>query len=450
MKHIQIRKGHDLKIAGPPKKEVSVVKTPEFLVVEPSAIPKIKPKMLVKEGAQVKIGTPLFFDKLNPEVQFTAPGAGQITEISYGERRCIKQIVIKLDSKEESESFTSHSESDITQLKRDQIQAQLLKSGLWTLIRQRPYSKIANPADTPKAIFISAASSAPFSPDTGFILDQNNEGFQSGLNILNQLTGGKIHLVIPHGSDSKVLKAAKNVEISSVSGPHPSGNIGVLVHKIDPINPGEIIWHVNPQDVQTIGQFFLSGNLPLTKTVTVAGPGIETPGYYTFRRGSKINDLLAGQKLQDDVRFIGGNILDGTQKSDISTLGIWDDTLTIIPEGRERIMLGWGRLGFNRYSVSNTFFSKFQKPGSAKLDTLRNGSIRAIVPFGAIESVMPLDIMPTFLIKACLAQDIEEMIALGIHECDPEDFALCSFADVSKMDVMQIIRDGLDLIEAEG
>ncbi len=450
MKHIQIRKGHNLRIAGVPKPEVTVVRTPEFLVVEPSAVPRIKPKMLVKEGAEVKIGTPLFFDKLIPEVQFTAPGAGKVTEIRYGERRKVDQIVIKLNAQEETESFQSDSEPDWQTLTREQITDRLLKSGLWPLIRQRPYSKIANPADTPKSIFISAAATAPLSPDFGFLFSRGDEGFQTGMDLIGKLTDGRVHLIIPKESDSQVLKSVRNAEISTVSGPHPAGNVGVLIHHIDPINPGDIVWYLNPQDVQLIGQFFVSGTLPTRKTIAVGGPGVNNPGYFTIRRGTRIREILGTLQVNEDVRHISGSVLDGRQVTAENTLGTWDDTLSVIDEGRERILLGWGRLGFNRYSVSNTFMSKFQNQDQLGLTTLRNGSIRAIVPFGAIERMMPMNILPTFLMKACLAKDIDEMIALGIHECDPEDFALCSFADVSKMDVMQIIRDGLDLIEAEG
>lgn len=451
MSNIHIKKGHDLNFAGKPKKVFGKLGNPEILTVSPLDFPGIKPKILVKEGDEIKIGTPLFSDKLNSDLIFCSPGGGKVHKIHVGERRRIEYISIQLSSNEESESLPTYNENEIKNLKTDDIVKQLLKSGLWYLIRQRPFSKIANPSVKPKSIFVTANPTAPFSPDYQFILENDLSGFQEGLDILGKLTDGDVNLVIPKDTTLKALSMAGGANVHQFSGPHPAGNVGIHIHHIDPIRSvEESVWFVNLQDVQAIGNLFSSGEYPKYKYVTIGGSGVSDNHYLKTRRGMMISDILTHNKIDDDVRIISGDLLSGTKTTLSNSLGFYDDVLTIIPEGRKRHFLGWMTPGFSQYSLAGSFPSKLFGLKNYKTDTLMNGSKRAIIPFGQIESVLPMDILPTFLIKAILSRDFEEMDKLGIYECSPEDFALCTYADVSKMEISEIIQDGLDFMEAEG
>ena len=437
MAHIKIKKGHNIRISGQPKKVVLEAIQSTQLKVIPLDYKGIKPKLMVKVGDEVNIGTPLYYDKLQPTVKFSSPGSGTISDIKYGERRRIEEIVISLEDKEEFETFKKYDESEITVLNSDDIKGQLLASGLWVAIRQRPFSKIANPETTPKSIFISAYSTAPLAPSQEYLLAENVEGFQSGLNILSKLTSGKVNLVIDKKSNFEPFVNAKNVEIHTVSGPHPAGNVGIHIHHID-------------QDVKAIGELFLTGKYPTTKLVAVGGSCVEKHHYIRTRRGAVIGDLLKDNPAKDDVRIITGDVLTGRKTTIDSSVGFYDELITIIPEGRKRRFMGWALPGFDRYTLSNSFLSKMTGNKEFSLDTNQNGGERAIVPFGSWESVLPMDILPTFLVKSILARDIEEMEKLGIYECDEEDFALCAFSCPSKLEITEIIRQGLELMEKEG
>ncbi len=450
MAHIKIKKGHNIRISGQPKKVVLEAIQSTQLKVIPLDYKGIKPKLMVKVGDEVNIGTPLYYDKLQPTVKFSSPGSGTISDIKYGERRRIEEIVISLEDKEEFETFKKYDESEITVLNSDDIKGQLLASGLWVAIRQRPFSKIANPETTPKSIFISAYSTAPLAPSQEYLLAENVEGFQSGLNILSKLTSGKVNLVIDKKSNFEPFVNAKNVEIHTVSGPHPAGNVGIHIHHIDPIKQGDVVWVVSPQDVKAIGELFLTGKYPTTKLVAVGGSCVEKHHYIRTRRGAVIGDLLKDNPAKDDVRIITGDVLTGRKTTIDSSVGFYDELITIIPEGRKRRFMGWALPGFDRYTLSNSFLSKMTGNKEFSLDTNQNGGERAIVPFGSWESVLPMDILPTFLVKSILARDIEEMEKLGIYECDEEDFALCAFSCPSKLEITEIIRQGLELMEKEG
>ena len=451
MSNIHIKKGHDLNFAGKPKKVFGKLANPEILTVSPLDFPGLKPKILVKEGDEVKIGTPLFSDKLNSDLIFCSPGGGKVIKIQIGERRRIEYILIQLSSNEESEPLSTYNDNEIKNLKTDDIIQQLLKTGLWYLIRQRPFSKIANPSLKPKSIFIAANPTAPFSPDYEFVMEDDLSGFQQGLDILGKLTDGDVNLVISKDTTLKALSMAGGVNIHQFSGPHPAGNVGIHIHNIDPIRSADdIVWYINPQDVKAIGKLFTNGEYPKHKYVTVGGSGVKDNHYLKIRRGMHISEILAHNTVDDDVRIISGDVLSGKKTTQSNSMGYYDDVLTIIPEGRKRHFLGWMVPGFSQYSLAGSFPSKLIGLKNYQADTLMNGSKRAIIPFGQIESVLPMDILPTFLIKAILARDFEEMDKLGIYECSPEDFGLCTYADVSKMEISQIIQDGLDFMEAEG
>ncbi|MBC8213404.1 MAG: Na(+)-translocating NADH-quinone reductase subunit A [Candidatus Marinimicrobia bacterium] len=450
MAHIKIKKGHNIRIAGHPEQVVHNTIQLTRLTIIPLDYKGIKPKLLVKVGDEVKIGTPLFFDKLQPSVKFTSPGGGTVSDIKFGERRRIEEIVINLNKKESAESFKKYDESLITGLNSTEIKEQLLSSGLWTVIRQRPFSKIANPELTPKSIFVSTYATAPLAPNQEFLLSENSEGFQSGLNILSKLTSSVVNLVNDKKSDFDLFTKAKNVELHTITGPHPAGNVGIQIHHIDPIKQGDVVWTISPQDVKAIGELFLTGKYPTTKLVAIAGDGVEKQHYLKTRRGAVISDLLKDNPLNEDVRIITGDVLTGRKTTIDSAVGFYDNLVTIIPEGRKRLFMGWALPGLNRYSLSNSFLSKLLGKKEFSLDTNQNGGERAIVPFGSWESVLPMDILPTFLVKSILAQDIDEMEKLGIYECDEEDFALCAFSCPSKLEITEIIQQGLELVEKEG
>ncbi|NOZ09241.1 MAG: Na(+)-translocating NADH-quinone reductase subunit A [FCB group bacterium] len=447
MKHIRIKKGHDLRIAGRPEKLIQTAGTPRQLKVEPPNFSGIKPKLLVKEGDSVKIGTPLFYDKLHPRVKFTSPGGGVIAGIKFGERRRIEEIVIELSANEAAAEFGVN---DSSALSADEIKTQLLESGLWPVIRQRPFSRIADPETEPKAIFISARPTAPFAPDIEFLLGENSEGFQAGLDILAKLTAGKVNLVIPENTKTQCLAKADNVELYTISGPHPAGNVGIQIHHIDPIRPGEIIWYVSVQDVMAIGRLFTKGQLSVEKVVCLGGSALSKNHYLKIRRGMLMKDILKNNEIAGEARMISGDVLTGRKTSLENCVGFYDEIISVIPEGRERKLLGWMRPGWDVYSLTNAFFSRLRPKEDMVLTTNRNGGVRAIVPFGNWESVLPMEILPTYLIKSILARDIDDMEKLGIYECDPEDFALCAFACTSKQEVSEIVREGLEYIETEG
>lgn len=450
MKSFKIKKGHDLKLAGAPDKVFREVGRPRILRIEPPDFQGIKPKLVAKLDTEVKIGSPLFIDKLNPSVNFASPAGGKVTHIEFGERRRIERIEITLDTTEAHMVLKTYSASDLDSLSADAVRDHMLTSGIWPVIRQRPFSKVANPGSVPKAIFISAMPTAPFSPDMDFILSKNNEGFQSGLNLLAKLTSGKVNLVLPERCDNPALKNAKNVDIYSFSGPHPAGNVGIHIHHINPIRTGETVWYVSVQDVQAIGNLFLTGKLPVEKVISIGGSALSEKHYAKVRRGISFEDILKNNKVAEDSRLISGDVLTGRKSKLNSGLGYYDEQISVIPEGRQRHFMGWLSPGFKEYSLSNTFFTKVMGRKENILNTNFNGGKRAIIEFGNWENVLPMNILPTYLVKSILARDIEEMEKLGIYECDPEDFALCAFACTSKQEVAQIIRKGLDFIEKEG
>ncbi len=450
MKHIRIKKGHDLRIAGKPEKVIRSLAAPQQLKIEPLNFPGIKAKLLVKEGDVVKLGSPLFFDKLHPPVKFTAPGGGKISGIRFGDRHRIEEIILDLSAEEGAVDFGAHDSNAISNLSASDIKENLLESGLWPVLRQRPFSKIADPATEPKAIFISAKRTAPFAPDIEFLLTKNSAGFQTGLDILAKLTPGKVNLVIPENSNSVSLTEARNVELYSISGPHPAGNVGIQIHHINPIKAGDIVWYLDVQEVMAIGQLFSSGKLPVEKIICAGGSSLAKQHYLKIRRGMLLKDILKDNPISGEARIISGDVLTGKAVGLENSLGFYDEIVSVIPEGRKRQFLGWLKPGWDTYSLSNTFFSRLRPQKDAVLTTNRNGGVRAIVPFGNWESVLPMDILPNYLVKSTLARDIDDMEKLGIYECDPEDFALCAFACTSKQEVSRIIEEGLEFIEAEG
>jgi Na+-transporting NADH:ubiquinone oxidoreductase subunit A len=326
----------------------------------------------------------------------------------------------------------------------------MLKAGIWPFVRQKPYDIIANPADMPKAIFISTFSTVPLAIDNDFALYGMDELFQKGLDYIVKLSSGKTHLNTDGNTNpSKVFSAAKGVQINKVSGPHPAGNVGVQIHQIDPINKGDVVWYLHPQDVIAIARLFTVGKYDVSRIVALCGSQIQKPRYYRSIAGACISNLLNENTKDGKSRIISGDILSGTQINPDGCLGFYDSQLTVVPEGDEAEFLGWMLPGLHKFSASKTFLSWLFPSKKYNLDTNMHGEERAYVMTGEYEKVLPMDIYPTHLIKAIMIEDVELMENLGIYEVSPEDLALCEFVCTSKIEVQSIIRQGLDLVRKE-
>ena len=451
-KSIRIRKGLNIKLKGEADKVFVTADVPETFAIKPPDFHGLVPKLMVKEGNEVKAGTPLFYDKYNEKTIITSPVSGEVVEVKRGAKRKILEVKILADKEFRYEEFEK---ADPSTLDKKKISEQLIKVGIWPLIRQRPFSTIADPEENPKAIFISAFDSAPLAPDYDFILHGHGEEFQTGLNALAKLTTGKIHLNLRGElGHSKVFTNAKGVQLNKFKGPHPAGNVGVQIHHLDPINKGDTIWYLTPQDVLTIGRFFQQGRYDASRVVALTGSETTNPKYYKTWIGSAIKTIVDGNvKEGENLRYISGNVLTGTKIEADGYLGFYDAQITVIPEGDEAKFFmtdGWLSPGFKKFSLSRSYPSWLMPKKKYVLDTNTNGEERAFVMTGKFERVFPIDVYPLQLVKAIMVNDIELMEALGIYEVDPEDFALCEFVDTSKVNIQQIIREGLDTVKEEG
>ncbi len=442
-----IKKGLDIKLLGEAERTIVDLNAERFAVKPPDFLGCF-PKVLVKEGDNVKAGTPLFFDKYRDNIFFTAPVSGKVEAIKRGAKRKLMEIIIAADGKNETIDF---GKDNIDSLSREKVIDKMLKSGVWPVVRQRPYSTIANPTEKPKSIFIAAYDTAPLAPDYDLIVHGHGEEFQAGLDILKKLTDGLVHLNVDEKkTTSKVFLNSKNVQINSFSGPHPSGNVSVHISKLDPINKGEVVWYLYPQDVLTIGRLFLSGTYNAERVFACAGSEVLKPKYYKSFVGASIEKMITDNITDGDNRFISGNVLTGTKIEKDGFVGYYDSIVSVIPEGHHHEFFGWLVPGFNKFSFSRTFASKWLSPNKKRrLDTNLHGGVRAYVMTGQYEKVFPFDIYPMQLIKAVLVEDIDLMENLGIYEIDHEDFALCEVIDTSKTEIQAIIRNGLDLMRSE-
>lgn len=449
MINTHITKGHDINIAGKPTKKIVTLPCPKSVKITPENFKGIKPKLLVKEGDSVKIGSKLFYDKINPEIFFCSVVAGEVKNIKLGERRKIEEIEISCDG--DASDFSSPSIKSIDEYSRDEIKGVLLNSGLWPNIRQRPFSKIASSKDTPKSIFVSGMPTAPFSMDLNYILNDAGLFLKQGFKVLSKLTDGAINLVVDTNKEYDIFSDLEDITIHGFSGPHPSGNVGIHIHHIDPIaDKDDIVWYISLQDVNDFGRFFEDGAYPTEKYISVAGACLSDPSYYKIKKGTIVSDITKSQSLDNDHILISGDVLSGEKVSADSSMNYYSDILSVISHTKRRDFLGWILPGLKKYSLSRTFLSSLFDKEETSFDTRINGSRRAIIPFGRWEKMLPMDIIPDFLVKSILARDIEDMEKYGIYECDHEDFALCAYACQSKIEVSQIIKEGLELMEKEG
>jgi Na+-transporting NADH:ubiquinone oxidoreductase subunit A len=443
---VRLKKGFDIRIEGAAEKTIGSADSVLY-GVKPVDFPGLIPKLNLKPGAVVSAGTILFHDKLRPAVKFSSPVSGKVLSVERGERRKILEIVIEKNG----DDHIDFGKADPSNLERKEIIERLLTSGVWPLIRQRPYHVVANPEDLPKAIFISGFDSSPLAPDYNFIMQNVNASyFRTGITAISKLTGGKTNLIL-RGEDEadQVLGNVRGVEISYFSGPHPSGNVGVHIHHLDPLNKGEVIWFVGLQDILTIGRLFEEGIYRPERLVALTGSEVIHPQYYTMVSGGSIAPLVLDNLSSNSVRYISGNVLTGTKIKADGYLGYYDSQVTVIPEGNYFEFFGWALPGIRKYSFSRTFLSSLFPKRNFRLDTNIHGGERAFVVTGEYEKVVPMDIYPMQLFKAILAEDIDMMENLGIYEVAEEDFALCEFICPSKIEIQSIVRRGLDLMIKE-
>ena len=443
MNHISIKKGHDIRIAGVPPKEISTISGVETAAIIPKAFRGVKPKLMVNEGDKVQIGSPLFFDKNKPDVKWASPSDGTVKTIEFGPRRIINKIEISVQGSKAitGQAFTTE---QLSTSDRETILNCILEANLFPVIRQRPFNKVANPRKTPRDIFISAINTAPLSVDLETVINLDKDAFQAGITGLSRLTEGDVYVTSKRDMD------IQNAIVQTIWGPHPAGNVGIQIHHTRPLKPNDLVWTVNAQHVITLGKLFLTGAFDPKITVSIGGPGASMPETISANIGADIKTLVSNQDLKGPLRLVSGDVLTGQKVEPYQFLGYYDTAVTILHDSVNRPFMGMLAIGSSKskYSLTNTFMGFGKK--LFNFNTSQNGEKRAMVPLNAWEHVLPMDIYPNELYRSILAQDIEEMEQLGLWECDDEDFALCSFACPSKINVGAVIRNGLDLLESEG
>lgn len=452
---VHIRKGLDIRLAGAPGSDIVDLRPSGTVAVCPADFGGIKPRLLVREGDVVKRGTALFHDRKREALQGVSPAGGRVRSISMGPRRVIERIVIEIADREDVETHPRYAADGVLNLAREQILDLLEQTGALVYLRQRPFSGMADPAARPKSVFVNGMATAPFQGDPNLCVRGHETAFQAGLNALTRLTQGRVFLCLAQGAKepSPALTEAKRAEIVFFDGPHPSGNTSVHIHHVDPIKPGEVVWTVHAADLVLIGRLLTEGRVPDSRVIALGGPGIKEKdrSHYRVRIGESIDHLLEGRIEDGEQRVVRGDVLGGVQAAAGESLRALDRAVNVLPEDRERRLLGWIMPGLDQYSRSRTFLSRWLRPNARwDLGTNTRGSRRAMVITGLYDRYLPMKIMTDFLVRAVLAHDIEEAVKLGILEVDPEDFALPAFVCPSKMDLMGIMRQGIEEIAREG
>ena len=443
---IKLRKGLDINLKGKAAAEVVAVKEPGFYALCPDDFTGVTPKVVVKEQEYVMAGGPLFIDKNHPEVQFVSPVSGVVTSVERGARRKVLSITVEAAQEQDYEEF---GKEDVSKMDAVSVKAALLKSGMFAFIKQRPYDIVADPTVAPRAIFVSAFDTNPLAPDFELALKGEEANFQTGLDALAKIA--KTYLSISVNQKAAALTQAKNVTLTIFDGPHPAGNVGVQINNIAPINKGETVWTIDPQAVIFIGRLFNTGHVDLTRLVAVTGSEVKKPSYCKLKVGALLTNVFAGNVSTDkNLRYISGNVLTGKQITANGFLGASHSQVTVIPEGDDvHEMLGWIMPRFDQFSTSHSYFSWLMGKKEYTLDARVKGGERHMIMSNEYDRVLPMDIMPEYLIKAIIAGDIDRMEALGIYEVAPEDFALCEFVCSSKMELQRIVREGLDMLRRE-
>ncbi len=450
LKNIQLNKGLDIPVKGAAELRIEKSIVSDVVSVKPTDFKNLTPKLLVREGDDVKAGTILFADKYHPETGFASPVSGTVESVVRGEKRKLLEIRIKAA---QTTDYIKFNTPELNKATAEEIKKALLESGLWAAIKQRPYGIVANPADEPRAIFVSAFDSAPLAPDYNFTLKDEAANLQVAVDVLNKLTKGGVFVGV-NGKNAAESPFSKlnNIKLYGFTGAHPAGNVGIQINNIAPINKGEIVWTIDPMFMVAIGKLFTKGIYDVTRTIAVAGNRVEKPCYVTCVPGTQIKDLdfLTSKKeveifgQETGCRYISGNVLTGNNVGAEGSLGFYSNMVSVISEGNYYEMFGWAKpFRCGKFSFSKSYFSWLTPKKKYKVDTNTNGGQRAFVVSDVYGKVLPMDIYPVYLLKAILAGDIDKMEQLGIYEVIEEDFALCEYVCPSKIDIQDIISQGI-------
>lgn len=443
---IKITKGLDLPISGAPQQTIVEGRNVDTVAVIGTDYVGMKPTMSVREGDRVKLGQVIFSDKKTPGVNFTSPAAGVVKAINRGEKRALQSVVIQIDG-DDAVEFNKYEAGALAQLSREQVVEQLTASGMWTALRTRPFSKVPSPESSSRSIFVTAMDTNPLAADPAVIIAEHKDDFVTGLDLLAKLTDGKVFVCKAPGAD---IPSAASSTVEEFDGPHPAGNVGTHIHFLDSASENKTVWHIGYQDVIAYAKLFTTGKIWTDRVVAIAGPQVPEPKLFRTRLGANTDDLVTGIVKDADNRVISGSVFNGTTaEGPFAYLSRYSTQVSVLLEGREREFMGWVSPGSTRYSLLNIVTGKI---GNKLLDftTTTNGSERAMVPVGQFETVMPLDILPTQLLRSIICGDMDQAIALGVLELDEEDLALCTFACPGKYEYGPILRDNLTQIEKEG
>ena len=450
---IKVRRGLDLPINGTPEQVISEAPAARSVAVIGTDYHGMKPTMAVKEGDTVKLGQLLFTDKKTQGVCYTAPAAGTVAAVNRGERRVLQSVVIDIDSDEsddKKEKFAQYSVDDIANISRENVVENLVNSGSWTALRTRPYSTVPAIDSTPASIFVTAIDTNPLAADPALYITQEQSAFHTGLLILSKLTEGRVFVCKASDADFTAPNIP-NIKVESFSGVHPAGNAGTHIHFLDPVSTHKTVWTINYQEVIAIGHLFLTGYLYTKRVISLAGPRVESPRLLSTRLGANLDELCAGNVSGSNNRVISGSVFGGrTASGPFAYLGRYHNQVTVLQEGNDRPLLHYLRAGVNGFSTLGIYVSSLFKGKKFNFTTTTNGSERAMVPVGAYENIMPLDILPTQLLRSLIVGDTEMAQKLGCLELDEEDLALCTFVCPGKYEYGPILRDNLTRIEKEG
>ncbi|MCT4641673.1 MAG: Na(+)-translocating NADH-quinone reductase subunit A [Bacteriovoracaceae bacterium] len=444
---IKIKKGLDLPIEGTPEQKIYDAASVTKVAIIGDDVVGMKPTMMVKVGDTVKKGQVLFTDKKTEGVQYTAPASGEVLEVNRGAKRAFQSVVIKITG-DDSVTFNSHKGSDVSSYSADDVAALLQESGMWPSLRQRPFSKAAAPGTKPQALIINAMDTNPLAADADLIIESQKDAFAVGMKALSMLAPKTFVATKPNS----VVTTTEGVVKEEFSGPHPAGLSGTHIHFLAPVNENNITWYINYQEVIAIGHLIQTGSLFTQRVISIAGPAAKNPRLVKTRVGACIDELVADEKnTTDETRAVSGSVFGGRDASGpFAYLGRFHHQVSLLKEGRKREFLGWHSPGFNRFSVKSIYLSKLMGGRKFSFDTDENGSLRSIVPIGSYEKVMPLDILPTHLVRLLYSTNNEMLVKLGILELDEEDLSLLTFVDPCKNDFGPRLREKLTIIEKEG
>lgn len=448
-KNIVLKKGLNIPIAGEAELRVSKAIAPGIVAVCPTDFKGLLPRLLVKEGDSVLCGSPVIADKKNPDILLASPVSGTVKELVRGDKRKLLAVLIEADDEQKCVDF---GKKDVDGLDADAVRSAILQAGLWPWLVQRPYGILANPLETPRDIFVSAFNSAPLAADSEFCYDSEAKAIQAGVSALAKLSAGKVHLSLEAGREHSPLARLQNAEIHFFKGKHPAGNVGVQIANIKPIQKGKTVWTVSLAGLAAIGKLFVKGRYDVSRKVAVCGPMAIEPSYIQTVPGMPMKTLAPFYgNLPEGIRFISGDVLSGRNVGEAGYLGFFDDQITLIREGVDKELLGWARpLRCKQYSRDHSYFSWLTPWRKYEMDTNLHGGPRAfLMNDGYYSKVLPMDIYPVYLAKACLASDIDKMERFGIYEVLPEDLATCEFIDPSKNNIQDIIAQGIDLMLKE-